>query len=375
MCRLWNYIIVLLVIHGVCFLSVTALIQTGDLHPSRRPRSSVLFSSATSSDKLSVAILGSGAIGSYYGARLHEGGHNVHFLMRGPHLDACCDHGLHVTSIDDEIYIPPDKLQVYEQTRNMMHTSFDWVLVCIKTCQLETLPDLILPLLTEKTNILLLMNGLLIEEHVAQMLQSIPYKALYGGMAFVCCNRVAPGRIQHTYAGLLVGGCYADGNGNSSIALQTCFENLWKPTKVKTQYEQSLLRGRWSKVLWNMPFSGLSVSMGGITVDKIVSTPSLRQLAFTIMDEVVEVANADLQVQSPTSCLFTKKNSEYMMSVSDQLGAYKTSTMIDLVNRNPMEVEYLFQSAQKRARALGVTTPHMDSVVALVEAYQYLYKL
>jgi hypothetical protein len=56
-----------------------------------------------------------------------------------------------------------------------------------------------------------------------------------------------------------------------------------------------LLRGRWKKMVWNLPFNGISVAMGGITVDKIVTDPDLRKLADTVMDEVIATANSDLE--------------------------------------------------------------------------------
>ena len=60
-------------------------------------------------------------------------------------------------------------------------------------------------------------------------------------------------------------------------------------------YETNLRRGRWWKNVWNLPFSGISVAMGGITVDRIVNDPSLRGLAYKVIDETLAVANADLK--------------------------------------------------------------------------------
>jgi 2-dehydropantoate 2-reductase len=82
------------------------------------------------------------------------------------------------------------------------------------------------------------------------------------------------------------------------------FESLWKPTKVEIGDEESLLRGRWRKSLWNLPFNGISIAMGGITVDIIVNDPGLRRLADLVMDETIATANADLSSHGAPSSLY-----------------------------------------------------------------------
>jgi 2-dehydropantoate 2-reductase len=124
--------------------------------------------------------------------------------------------------------------------------------------------------------------------------------ALYGGMALICSNRLGPGRVNHSFAGLLTGGV-AVSRGTAEEDKEA-FLNLWKPTTVEVSYEDSLLRGRWRKCVWNLPFNGISVAMGGITVDVIVNDPGLRRLADTVMDETIAAANADLSSHGiPTS--------------------------------------------------------------------------
>jgi ketopantoate reductase len=69
-------------------------------------------------------------------------------------------------------------------------------------------------------------------------------------------------------------------------------------------YEESLLRGRWRKSLWKLPFNGISVAMGGITVDIIVNDPGLRRLADLVMDKTIAAANADLSSHGAPSLLY-----------------------------------------------------------------------
>lgn len=260
-------------------------------------------------DLPSIAIVGSGAVGGYYGARLWEcGAYNVKFHMRGDHFGASVSRGLNVSSCHGNIFIPPESLQAYESTQDM--GTVDWVVVALKSSSLDAIPELILPLLKKDTRVLVIMNGL-VEEDLLSKLKDISGKepneccaALYGGMALICSNRVAPGRVVHSYAGLLSGGVAASRSQDDCETDREAFEQLWKPTKVEIAYEPSLVKGRWKKNIWNLPFNGISVALGGITVDKIVTDPGLRRLADIVMDETIAVANADLALLGEDPSLY-----------------------------------------------------------------------
>lgn len=128
--------------------------------------------------------------------------------------------------------------------------------------------------------------------------------------------------------------------------------------------------------VWNLPFNGISVAMGGITVDKIVNDPGLRRLADLVMDETIAAANADLASNGIDEAFYLgDKDKKRMFDLSDGMGPYRTSTMIDFVDKNPMEVEYLFRKPVDRAADLGVPVPHLDTLVAQIEAFQRFYKL
>jgi hypothetical protein len=107
--------------------------------------------SSSTFKRSSVAIIGSGAIGGYYGARLWQAGHDVHFVMRSD-LDVCRREGYTLSSIGGNLHIPAAQLQLYDsQTIIANHNNvttaiiMDWVLVCVKSTSLECIPELIAP--------------------------------------------------------------------------------------------------------------------------------------------------------------------------------------------------------------------------------------
>lgn len=141
------------------------------------------------------------------------------------------------------MFIAPDKLQVFEDTADI--GTVDWVVVALKSSSLEAISDLIYPLLRPNTRVLNIMNGL-IEEDMLSSLAKRDGKddaseltccaAVYGGMALLCSNRIGPGHIDHSYAGLLSGGVAQAASVNPEEDRQA-FEALWEPAKVDIAYE------------------------------------------------------------------------------------------------------------------------------------------
>jgi len=332
--------------------------------------------------KIKVGIVGSGAVGSYYGARLWECSdtYDVKFHMRGDHYSASTSSGLQVQSVDGDIFIPPLSLQAYESNHDIGEV--DWVVIALKSTGLDAVPSLIAPMLKKdgSTRVLAIMNGFVDDDLVSSLrtgkssVDYLPCAAVYGGMALICSNRIAPGKIDHSYAGGLTCGVAAS---VSSPKLDDvthdlrAVENLWKPTKIKFTPASCLVRGRWEKMCWNLPFNGVSVSMGGITVDKIVTDPGLRRLADLIMDETIAVANADLNSRGMDSDMITylgQDEKNRMWNLSDSMGPYKPSTMLDLLAGKPMEVNYMFRKAVDRANQLNIPVPHLETIVNQIEA-------
>lgn len=346
-----------------------------------------------SDSRISIGIVGTGAIGSYYGARLWERRdlYNVKFHMRSAeNFDACQDHGLQVKSIHGDIFIPPSDLQAYRTTDEM--GKVDWVVLALKSSALPCIPTLVKPLLRKKTRVLAIMNGL-IDDDLVELLRTIsleendvatkekrdlPCAAVYGGMAFIGANRLRPGFVEHSDEGSLLGGIAAISKPeeDEEEELKALVE-LWKPTKVKFTEERLLIRGRWIKNCWNLPFNSVSCAMGGtLTIDKIVRDPSLRKLANDIMDETIAIANADLASRGvSSSMLLGDQLKTQMWLITDKMGPYKTSTMLDLLQRRPMEVKYLFRRPLEIAENLNIAAPKLEALTLQIEGLQRHYGL
>ena len=340
----------------------------------------------------SVAVIGAGAVGSYYGARLWQAGHDVQFYLRpSPAFDTVQRQGMKITSIHGDFSIPADKLQLFDSTEAMQTP--DWILIGLKSTALPAIPNLILPLLKspQRTKILVLMNGLVDDDLIRYLKQATGQqqstntihdnkddeeplsccRTLYGGLAFIAANRVAPGDIHHVYAGPIAAGVASTQATVGMEMPRQELQSLWQPVHaVPCQWEDDLQVGRWRKMLWNLPFNGISVAMGGIPTNEIVTDPGLRALARCIMEETLAVAVAECGPGSLTTA-----HIDNMFAITDGMEAYRPSTMIDLLEKRPMEVLYLFRKPVERAQALGVPTPHLYTIVTMIEALQRKHNL
>jgi 2-dehydropantoate 2-reductase len=196
------------------------------------------------------------------------------------------------------------------------------------------------------------MNGLETEEYFVQWYGG---KRVFGGLAFTCVNREyyadQPLCINHLSAGALLIGNWNDDNEEIEIAKQ-----LWGNTSIQhvITVTDRLLRTRWRKLCWNIPFSGLSVALGGVSMDVIANDPDLRAMADGILREVIHLANTDIEAHAistgkPAAPLDPEETRSNMWHLTDRMGAYKTSILLDLVNGRDMEVEYLFNKPYAKA--------------------------
>lgn len=300
-----------------------------------------------------VAIIGSGAIGSYYGGRLAEAGHDVRFLMRRDY-QAVLEGGLRVTSPDGDFTLTNPVV-----TRNSKEIGpVDWVLCSLKATAIDEAQELLQPCVTANTRILVLMNGLGLEECFARWFGA---ERVFGGLAFTCINRGEPGYVHHLAYGTVTIGHFQ----NDQAELETALD-LWAQSKGKVVASPSLLRARWEKLCWNIPFSGLCVAAGGITTDCIVGNSELRKAARTLMEEVIEAGNADLAAHSEDARLDRAAITDFMFYHTDSMGVYQPSLLIDFLQNRQMEVEAMFVEPLRRAQSLSVDTPQLTLLTALL---------
>ncbi|MBI2868842.1 MAG: 2-dehydropantoate 2-reductase [Chloroflexi bacterium] len=302
-----------------------------------------------------IAVIGAGAVGSYYGARLAEAGHDVRFLLRRDY-EAVHRGGLKITSPDGDLTLADP----FVARSSADIGPVDWVLCALKATSAGEARALLRPCVTPDTRILLLMNGLGLEELFAGWFRP---GRVFGGMAFTCINRGEPGSVHHLAYGPVTIGHFR----NDPRELETALA-LWQGSKVKVSASPSLKRARWEKLCWNIPFSGLCVAAGGVATDRIVGDAGLRAEARALMEEVIRAGNADLAAGAESARLDGEGIVSRMFAATDEMGAYRPSLMIDFVEGRSMEVEAMFGEPLRRALALDVDAPRLRLLTSLLRA-------
>lgn len=299
--------------------------------------------------KRSYAILGTGALGGFYGARLQQAGLEVHFLLNRDY-EQVQQHGLVIESPEGNFVLP----QVFAYQKVEQMPACDVVAIALKTTQNHLLTDLLPAVVKPGGIVLVLQNGLGIEAEVAEIVKD---QVVLGGLCFLCSNKPAPGYIHHVDYGSILLGEYRPHYQPAGIT-----ENLrqvasdFNRAGIEIQLTDSLLLGRWRKLVWNIPYNGLSVVLNA-TTHELMSDEHGRFLIGKLMQEVVLGANACLQ-QLPTE-LQTIPNSfiQHMLDYTLKMKPYRTSMKIDYDEGRPLEVEAMFGNPLRAAQAAGVTLP------------------
>ncbi|HWE94592.1 MAG TPA: 2-dehydropantoate 2-reductase [Tepidisphaeraceae bacterium] len=302
------------------------------------------------SSKPIICIIGAGAVGGYYGARLAQHGHDVHFLLRSD-FDAVRRNGWRVKSCDGDFTLAPGESHVHDDPRNMPKA--DLVLVTLKTTANDQFEPLIRPLVKEDTAILTLQNGLGSEERLAALFGK---QHILGGMAFTCINRVGAGVIDHMAEGWVRIGEF--GGGPSARARRVA--ELFCASKIDCKVLDNLRRGRWEKLSWNIPFNGLGAVMD-LTTDRLIGTEEGVALVLSIMQEVADAARA-LDAAIPEDLPRRHIDKTKLM------GAYQTSMQVDRREGRLMEVEAILGEPLRQGTGAGVAMPRLKGLYEMAKA-------
>jgi 2-dehydropantoate 2-reductase len=298
-----------------------------------------------------IAIVGSGAIGCYYGARLVRAGEDVRFLMRGD-LAAVRARGLTVTIPTETFHLAPGQLHTAASPAEI--GPCDVVLVALKTTANAAFRDLITPLLHGSTVIATLQNGLGSDEELAAVFGP---ERVIGGLCFICVNRLAPGEISCTSPGTISFGEYQRPATDRLRAIAGKFTRAG----IKATVSDNLMEIRWKKLIWNVPFNGLSIVAGGITTDKIMGDAALENEAAALMREIAAAAAAN-GFAIPDS--FIQKQ----LDITRPMGPYKSSSLIDYLAGREVEVGSIWGEPLRRAKAKNVATPRLEMLHALLRS-------
>jgi 2-dehydropantoate 2-reductase len=315
---------------------------------------------------MKIAVVGCGAVGSFYGGLLCRDGHEVHFLLRSD-FDAVKQNGLRVRSIKGDFHVRPkcarDSMEIGE---------VDLVIVALKTTANAQLKKLLPPLIGKSTAVLTLQNGLGTEAAVAEIAGA---EKTLGGLCFVCLNRTAPGEIHHIAHGTIVMGEFGRPSQNRTREIARAITRSGVDCRVTDNLEQA----HWEKLVWNIPFNGLgvasaagieSVQTGGpvnkqklqscLTTDRLLGDSRCREMVERLMLEIIDAARRrGLPLEDSLV--------EYHVTRTGAMGAYKASTVLDFELGRELELETMFFEPLRQANEAGVPAPRLKALCEVLK--------
>lgn len=317
---------------------------------------------------MKIAIVGCGALGSYYGALLSRAGHETHFLLRSDYEVVARD-GVRVESVvtGESFTARPRTARTPEDVGPV-----DLVIVGLKTTANARLRDWIPPLVNTESMVLTLQNGLGNEELLAEMVRP---EQVMGGLCFVSLNRIAPGVVRHINGARILMGAFERRPDERTHHVAAMLREAGIPCDVA----DDLGLAHWLKLVWNIAFNGLGVAsaagydsvlqgvvdpertlMPCLTTDQLLGSPVWRKLVHEIMLEVIDGATRLGFAIDPG---YARAEMERTVS----MGVYRASTLVDFERGSPLELESLFLEPLRQARRAGASLPRIEAMCRVLQ--------
>jgi len=286
-----------------------------------------------------IAIMGSGGLGGYFGARLAQGGADVHFIARGRHLQAMRTEGLRIEG-PEPIYLP--KVNATEQPAEVGVA--DVVMLCVKLWDTEPAIAQIRPMVGPQTAVISFQNGVLKDQYLRAAFDA---RQLMGGVGYVATTIDSPGVIRQTgpMQRLVFGEFDGSRSARGEALLAACLAG-----GIKAELSEHILREIWQKYVFLVGLSGTTATMRK-TIGPIRSNPQTRAFLLDVMREVVAVGRAH-GVPLPADY------AQVRLQLADDVSPDMTSSMHhDLERGNRLEVRWLAGGVVELGQAKGVPTP------------------
>lgn len=305
---------------------------------------------SNSTNPLRYCILGAGALGGLYGGMLAHAGREVHFLLHSDY-DYVRKHGLQIDSVRGDFHLPSDSIQIHKEASSL--PPCDVTIVGLKTTRSHLLAELLPQPTSQGGVVLCLQNGLHSESDSVAVVG--PDRVL-GGCCFLCSNKIGPGHIKHIDYGRIVMGEFTPASqppAGVTERLANIADDM-KSANIDANATGDLWAARWRKLMWNIPFNGLSVVLNASTRD-LIDTPATEDLARTIMREV-HAAAAACGRRLPDDAI------EATLDHTREMVPYDSSMRLDFLAGRAMELNAIFAAPIAAAHAADFKMPTVEAV-------------
>lgn len=306
-----------------------------------------------------VAVVGAGAVGSFFGAMLARAGHRVTLIGRPAHVHAIARQGLqvewaHAAAVES---VPLSATTDIAAVRDA-----DLVLLCVKSTDTLATARSMADHLPPQALIMSLQNGV---ENASLIASQLPNPVL-PSVVYVATEMTAPGHLKHHGRGELVTGTVPHSPLHDAPQALDRIVELFASAQVPVRISQDVMADLWSKLLINCVLNAIS-GLAHTSYGKLAAVGAIQTTQDALLREVIAVARADGTPLDEAAAVHA------VATICQTMAGQKSSTAQDMARGKPSEIEHLNGFVVRRGQALGVPTPVNQAMYALVKLVESGY--
>ena len=299
-----------------------------------------------------ILVVGAGATGGYFGARLAQAGQDVTFLLREKRALAVQRDGLTVHSPHGDFHFQPSVLQASQLTG-----PYDLILLTVKSFGLEAAIKDIAPVVGEQTMILPVLNGM---KHIETLSQRFGEHALLGGLCKINATLDADGHIHQMTPMHQI--YYGELSGEKTARIQRV-DQAFKEAGFEAFLSETIMTDLWEKWLLLCSFGAITCTMHG-NIGRVASAPGGTEFATGIVNEALTTMKAFGYAERAAAVAKVKE------AVTDKHSEQTSSMYRDMTQGNPVEADQIVGDLVERAIRVGINVPLLQAAYTHLCVYQ-----
>lgn len=295
-----------------------------------------------------ILVVGAGSVGGFFGAHLAKRNPNVSFLLRPKTLEAVKLNGLTIRSASGTFTVHPPAAS---DPRELPQP--DLIILGVKAFDLDEVMTQIEPVLTERTVLLTLQNGIDTEDRI---IARTSRDCVVGGVAFIYSKIATPGVVDHYKKGAVAIGELMGHESDRLLKIR----DLFTAAGIPCHLSKDIRRSKWEKMCWNCVFNPITVLIND-KVARALDHPEMMRVIHQIVGEVAAVSAA-VKVPLPADM------PERVVKATQEIRDIHTSMYDDWKAGRQTEIAYLNGFIVQKARELGIPTPVNEAMTAMIKA-------
>ncbi len=298
---------------------------------------------------MKILLIGTGALGCFYGGKMARMGEDITFLSRGESFLIIKEKGIIVKSdLEGTFQTPVKIIDVFPA-----NPQFDLVIIATKSYDVKLLVSQLSESLLSSSYFMTLQNGLMSDDILSEKLDP---SRLLPATAFVALRKSEANVVNHTAGGRFQFGAYEGGRQKGFLDE---LAGLLERCQIDTHFSESIVRMKWGKLVWNAAYNPLS-TITQLKLGSIITNPYGVTLLRTSMEETASIAE---KAGYKLSDEFIEKQ----MDLPKDLYNFTTSMLQDYMNGKPLEIEAILGDLIQKGKTYGIPTPTHDHFYHLIQ--------